>query len=241
MKAQRGQSMAEFAAGAALLSLLLLGATAISGFQEVDRRAVVAARQLAWQAAWSPGVAAAARARELHDGMFADPGVLDPHGRRLLVREEDVTVTADSRAPDGIAGLAASVLVQPLRVASGFLGAGFDLSEGGISHGVVAARILPLASMPAPFDALELRPRARFALLADAWHAGGVQQVRARAAGLVPGARLAALNAIWRPLGAPLGILEPSLGQLCLGLVEPDRIPEDRLGPGSTPLPGGCP
>lgn len=241
MNAQRGQSMAEFAAGAAVLSLLLLGATAISGFQEVDRRAVLAARQLTWQSAWSPDADARNRAQAIHEKMFTDPGVLDPRGRHQLVREEDVTVTAGSRAPDGIAGLAASVMLQPLRVASGFLGSGFDLSERGISHGVVVARIEPPGAMPAPFDSLDLRVQARFASLTDAWHAGGVQHVRSRAAGLVPSARLAALNSIWRPLSVPLQIIEPSLGQLCFGLVEPDRIPEDRLGPGSTPLPGRCP
>jgi hypothetical protein len=46
---------------------------------------------------------------------------------------------------------------------------------------------------------------------------------------------------MWRPLLAPLALLEPSLGDLCFGLIEPDRIPEDRLGAGRTALPRGCP
>jgi hypothetical protein len=65
--------------------------------------------------------------------------------------------------------------------------------------------------------------------------------VRQRAGGLVPTNRLQALNAVWRPLSLPLGILEPSLRKLCFGLIEPDRIPEDRLGSGRTPLPDACP
>lgn len=241
MTSQRGQSMAEFAAGAAVLSLLLLGATAICGYQEVDRRAVLASRQVAWQAAWSPGEDATARARAIHEGLFAEAGLRDPSGRQLLVREQDVAVSGGSRSPGGLAGAATAVLLQPLRVASGFLGGGFDLSERGMNHGMVTARIAPLHAMPAPFDSLDLELQVPYALLADAWHAGGVQHARSRAAGLVPSARLAALNAIWQPLSVPLEILEPSLGQLCFGLVEPDRIPEDRLGPGTTPLPGKCP
>ena len=78
-------------------------------------------------------------------------------------------------------------------------------------------------------------------LRADRVGAYGARDVATRAGGLVPTGLLRALNAIWQPLSVPLGVVEPSLGQLCLGLIEPDRIPEDRLGPGRTPLPGGCP
>jgi len=44
MKWQCGQSRGVFAAGEALLSLLLLGTLAMSGYQVVDRRGVPAVR-----------------------------------------------------------------------------------------------------------------------------------------------------------------------------------------------------
>jgi hypothetical protein len=243
MKHQAGQSMTEFAVGLAVCSLLLLGSITMSGYQEVDRRLVLAARQSAWQDARTAGamdtrVAAGA----LHRGFLADVGVLDPSARNLLVRsDEDVSLEAASTAPDGLAGSVATVLLAPLRVAGGFLSSGFDLQEGGLVTGAVGARIAPVNTVPPPFDTLDLQLRVPFALLEDAWNAGGVAHVRSRASGLVPTTRLRTVNAIWRPLSVPLGLVEPTLDQLCLGLIEPDRVPDDRLGPGATPLPRGCP
>jgi hypothetical protein len=241
MKRQSGQSMTEFAAGSALLVLLLLGALSLGGYQEVDRRIVIAARQSAWQQSWLPAADSAALARQLHDAHLADAGVRDPAGRTRLVAGEDLALTTSQRSTSGVAGAAADLMLAPLRTASSFLGSGFDLRDDGLQQGNLRAHIAPLRGMPAPFDTLELDLNASWALLGDAWHAGSTRHVRQRAGGLVPSARLTAVNAIWQPLAVPLGLVEPSLGQLCLGLIEGDRVPEDRLGPGSTPLPGGCP
>lgn len=242
MRRQAGQSMAEFAVAASVLSLLLLGTLAISGYQEVDRRGVMASRQSAWLQGWSPqGVDAAAVSSALHREQFADPGVYEPSGRQLLVAEEDLQATSGRAMPDGLAGAAARTMRLPLAVAGGLLGASFDLHERGMVVGNVRTRIAPVESLPAPFDTLDLQLQASTVLLDDSWHAAGVAHVGRRASGLVPMARLGALSQIWRPLSVPLGIFEPSLRRLCLGLIEPDRIPEDRLGPGTTPPPAGCP
>jgi hypothetical protein len=234
--------MTEFAAGASVMSLLLLGVLALGGYQEIDRRGAVSARQLAWQQSWGqePADADATR-RSLHQLHLADGGARDPHGRQLLVAEEDLTIHSEGAALSGVAGVAAQALLSPLRTASGFLGAGFDLSADGLSEGVVQSRIAPVGSLPEPFGSLELRLQARHALLSDAWHAGSVGHVRQRAGGLVPASRLQALNEVWKPLSLPLGVVEPSLRKLCFGLIEPDRIPEDRLGNGRTALPDACP
>lgn len=241
MRRQSGQSMTEFAAGSALLVLLLLGALSLGGYQEADRRIVIAARQSAWQQSWLPAADAPTLARQLHAGHLADVGVREPTGRAQLVAEDDLALTASRRGTSGVAGAAADLMLAPLRTASSFLGSGFDLRDDGVQQGNLRAHIDPLRGMPAPFDGLELDLDASWALLGDAWHAGGVRHVQQRAGGLVPSARLKAVNAIWEPLAVPLQVVEPSLGQLCLGLIEADRVPEDRLGPGRTPLPGGCP
>lgn len=233
--------MTEFAAGSALLVLLLLGALSLGGYQEADRRIVIAARQSAWQQSWSPAAGSGALARELHSEHLSDAGVRDPAGRSLLVAEEGLTLATSQRETSGVAGAAADLMLAPLRTASSFLGSGFDLRDDGLRQGTLRAHIEPLLGMPAPFDALEIDLDASWALLGDAWHAGGTSHVQQRAGGLVPSARLKAVNAIWAPLAVPLGLVEPSLGQLCLGLIEADRVPEDRLGPGRSALPGGCP
>lgn len=234
--------MTEFAVGAATLSLLLLGALVLSGYLEVDRRITVAARDQAWQGAL-PAASNDARTpgRAVHRQSLADPGVFEPAGRRQLVEEDDVLVQRARRQLTGVAGTAEEILVVPLRVASGFLGPEFDLADRGLHHGSVQATVRGIAGMPEPFDELELQLRTGYSLLSDAWHAGGERHVQARTEGLVPVGALRVLDVIWQPLSVPLGVLEPSLRQLCFGLIEPDRVPEDRLGPGRTPLPGNCP
>jgi hypothetical protein len=233
--------MTEFAVAASALALMLLGSLAIAGYQEADRRTVLAARRAAWQESWRPGSASnEAGVESMHRELFMDTGTREPTGREPLVGQGELTVDAARRQPSGIAGGTVELLLSPLRVASGFLGSGFDLTEGGLVAGEVRAHIQPIGHMPAPFDELDLQLKVPFALLGDAWHAGGPSHVRLRASGLVPTGRLDAVNRIWQPLSVPVGILEPSLRELCLGVIEPDRIPEDRLGAGRTPQAGAC-
>lgn len=225
--------MTEFAVGASTLALLLLGSLAIAGYQEADRRSALSARRAAWQESWVAGSASNEAGREaIHAELFADVAMREPTGRRLQVSERNLAITSVNQAPQGLAGTTTDVLLAPLRVASGFLDSGFDLSGTRMARGQVVAHLDPLESFPAPFDKLELDLTVPFALLGDAWQAAGPEHVHRRASGLVPTGRLAAINSIWQPLSIPLGILEPSLRELCLGIIEPDRIPEDRLGPG---------
>lgn len=242
MKAQAGQSMVELAVALASLATLVLGGLSISGLQEIDRRMVMAAREVAWTESWAPGVTAVpAQVRRLHAAAFSDAGARDAHGMQLLVEQEALSVTASLHQPGGVAGAGTSFLIAPLRTASGFLGESFDLSGERLVRGSISARIAPGSHRAAPFDELDLQLRAPFALLGDAWHAAGPLHVHRRAAGLVPTGQLQSLRAIWAPLSVAASLLEPSLDRLCFGLIEAERIPEDRLGPGRTPLPGACP
>lgn len=239
---QAGQSMVELAVAMSSLAALVLGALSVAGLQEMDRRTVVMARELAWRESWGAGAGVSQRAvRQLHERAFSDAGAHDATADQLLVASSALSAAATRQNPDGIAAAGTTLLLAPLRVASGFLGETFDLSGERLVNGIVTATVAPAAHRTAPFDQIEVQLRAPFALLGDAWHASGPQQVRHRASGLVPTQRLRTLNALWAPLSVPLSIFEPSLGRLCLGLIEPDRIPEDRLGPGRTPLSGACP
>jgi hypothetical protein len=94
--------------------------------------------------------------------------------------------------------------------------------------------------LPEPFRSIRIDLTQPYALMTDDWNSGGPQQVRRRTSGLVPTQMLAGVAAIWRVLLAPLSLFEPALSELCLGQIEPDRIPEDRLGAGASPLPRTC-
>jgi hypothetical protein len=241
MKTMRGQSLVEFAAGAASMSLLLLGSVLLAGYQTVDRRGLFAARQQGYEGAWLASRAGTIpRAEALHAAHLADPRVSAPFDGKQYVAANGLAVMSGTSSA-GAAVTAANVMVQPLRLTGGFLNPGFDLTPDGWIGGELRTRLLPPAGAPAPFNNLELELKAPYAMLGDAWHSGSPQHVVRRTGGLVPGSSLAVISRNWQPLLAPLRLLEPSFGELCLGMVEAERIPEDRLGPGTTPLPRRCP
>lgn len=241
MKGQRGQSMTEFAVCATVIALLLLGTITIAAFQEAQRRGAILSRQAGLHGAWlaaRPNRSATLRA--IAQKTVDDPGLVDANGARLL-EGSDVDVQASSQGTPGLAQTSARAMVLPLQVTGGFLGAGFDLDVDGLLTGSINLSLQPGRHRPAPFDSIELALRQPFAWMTDAWNASGAGHVRSRTAGLVPTSALSGIQSMWRPLTAPLSLIEPSLSQLCLGIIEPDRVPEDRLGTGRTPLPERCP
>jgi hypothetical protein len=237
-----GQSMTEFAVGLASLALMLLGTITIAGYQEVQRRSSVAARQAAFQVAWM-GARTAQKdvIAQAAEPQLTDNSLTDAVGRNRYVRASDIHPSASQLPTPGTARLAANAMVVPLRAVSGFLGGNFDLSTDGFVGIAIDVKIAANPSLPAPFDTIEVQSRQPFALMTDAWNASGPRHVSSRTSGLVPTSALTNLRTLWQPLLVPLALIEPSLTRLCLGIIEADRVPEDRLGAGRTPLPGRCP
>jgi hypothetical protein len=233
--------MVEFAIGASALVLLMLGVITLSGYQEVQRRTALMARHTAFHGAWVGSRQSVQSAEAvLAQQYFQDAALLDATGHQALVAKGDTQLVAlDGYAP-GLAQTLGNGLLTPLKVASGFLGGQFDLTQTGYRNGNLKVRIAPIQNLPPPFDQLELKFQQPYGLLSDAWHSGGSSQVAMRTSGLVPTGALSAWSGAWRPLLSVLSVLEPSLSQLCLGIIEAERVPEDRLGPGVTPLPGSC-
>lgn len=233
--------MLEFAVALAALALLALGTVMISNYQELQRRGIIAARQSAFLGAWLAGrPGSRSLSEQTRADFFDDRSLVDAVGRPLLTDREALSVTnATGRAPGRGAG-AFTALMAPLRVASGFLGGEFDLRDDGYLTGVVGIRSAGRDGLPPPFDSLELRFEQSYALLTNAWSAAGPSQVGRRSSGLVPAHALSSLTTTWRALSAPLSLVEPSLRQLCPGIVEPERVPDDRLSPGGISLSPSC-
>jgi hypothetical protein len=233
MKWQTGQSMAEFAVCATAISLILLGTGTISGYQEVQRRMIVASRQAAFESGWLgdrlDAQSLSSRLAALH---FDDPALIDTTGHSPVVDTDNVRVTSGTVSVPGQAAIATNFLLTPLRAAGGFLGGGFDLDQRGFRTGAVSVQIQANPHLPAPFAELRLQFDQRYALLTDAWNAANPGHVTRRAGALVPARALASLSGLWQALLAPVSLVEPSLRELCLGVIEPDRVPEDRLEPG---------
>ena len=234
--------MTEFALSASFLALMLLGLWTIGGYQEVQRRAIIAARQgafeLSWQGAGTGTEATRLRLAGMH---FDDAALTSATGRSRLADRDSMRMNAQFAPTPGEGTVAMNALLTPLRGAGGFLGGGFDLRNDGFLSGFMLVDTRPVSELPPPFRTLELQFRQPFALLSDGWSASGPHHVERRAGGLAPSHVLTSATSLWRGLSVPLGVLEPSLRQLCPGLIEPDRVPEDRLGPGPTSGAPVCP
>lgn len=227
----RGQSTAEFAVAASALMLMLLGMVILAGFQEAQRRTQNAARHAAFLQMWHNRRGGDALQVRLHRLHFDDPGYVRPSGDPAWIAARDIGAASQPAGLQGGAATAAQGLVQPLRVAGGFLNANFDLTAQGYGQTEVSARLRPSFRLPAPFDSLDLTVSHSMSLLGDAWNSADSRQVANRTAGLVPTSVLSGFSTLWRGIAAPLSLLEPNLDRLCLGLIEPEAVPEDRLGP----------
>jgi hypothetical protein len=226
-----GQSMVEFSIALSSLSLLLLGTVTVAGYQEAQRRTVFAARHAAFDALWQGGrTPSQPDQKGLFADHFDDAGLTDATGATRLVDSSGLSVHSSNDDVPGQAAIATRFLLTPLRVASGFLGISFDLSAQGYERVRVETRIAPQRQLPEPFASLELTLSQSAALVGDGWNAADSAQVRTRSAGLVPTQQLSGLSAIWRVLATPLSVFEPGLNELCLGLIEPEGVPADRLG-----------
>ena len=233
MKRSGGQSLMEFAAGVAAFGLLAIGTIAIATYQESQRRLIGAARQAAFDLEWQGGRPARQPEREaLFESHFADRGLVVPLTGRPLLEIPDFVVHHRHQELSGEAAAAQTLLAGTLRTPPGMPGSGMDLGNRGLLDVRVGISVRPMAELPPPFRAMAVPMVQPMALLADSWSASDPRQVSDRVSGLVPLSRLRTISTALQPLMAPLSLLEPSLDRLCLGLIEPDAVPEDRLGAG---------
>jgi len=232
MNQQRGQSLLEFAVGSAALLLLLLGTITLSVFQEAQRRGVSAARQVAFESTWLPAdISGGVLVERVYEHHFDDEGLMDAVGRARHLGAADLRLSRELGATPGLAGDAANLLLTSLKVSSALVGGDIDLAAGGYASGDLSVHLPPRQWIPEPFRGLDLTLLQPFAIATDAWSASGPHKVKQRTESLVPLQRLSSIATLWQDLAKPLTLLEPSIDKLCLGLIEPDEVPQDRLGP----------
>ena len=223
--------MTEFAIVVGLFVLLLLGTVLTFRFHEIQRQAVLAARQASWSTTWlhdrvSPEIVT----QQVRSWHFERAGWMDPTGNEAMPSREDaVSVQLAQDAPPGSAPAAVDLALQPLRAVGGFLGGGFDLPMDRYARAVLSVSVEPVSRLPEPLGSMRLELTEHLGVLGDPWMATGPSEVASRAGGLVPTGLLAGRATWLRPVLWPLTVLEPAIGKLCLGLIEPDRVPADRL------------
>ena len=212
----RGQAMVESLAATLVLTPLLLVVVQLSTLQAAEQAAVGASRAAALAA---------------HHGLDAATGPLSSERIRSLFfadveADASVATGAARQAPSAeLAEDIALAIIVPARV----VGTG-DLELA--RSQAISARVSvdpPLvyeAIMPA---AERARVSAGLPLMVDDWDADGAAEVWRRTAALSTTGRIAAWRGPLTTLATPMRLLEPAMERLCLGRIDPDIVPEDRL------------
>jgi hypothetical protein len=246
MKRQRGQSLVEFSIAVFVLVALAFGMQLLASYHDIQRQMLLAAREMVFSAGWRSVQPAAgqqlAQLRALH---FQQPGWRDPTAQVALVAgAHDVAAQLTlGPAPGRATQLLAGVL-RPLQSLGGLTGSGFDLSVQNFVQAQVQVQLPALSHLPEPWSQLSLQLDEPAALMSDAWSATGPGQVSQRAAAMVPSHLFSQPLRLMGPLIWVASLFEPALRQLCPGIIEPERVPEDRLSANTrrVPQPGqaGC-
>jgi hypothetical protein len=71
--------------------------------------------------------------------------------------------------------------------------------------------------------------QAELSILVDDWQADNAETVRRRTAALSSAGRIAAWRTPLELMAAPMRLFEPAVARLCLGRIDPDIVPTDRL------------
>jgi hypothetical protein len=247
MRAQRGQSMVEFAVVATVLAALPLGMVMLARYHDLQLRAIQGARYAVFDSLWWGSRRSAADAQEgLRERLFDDPFWKDPWGEADLVdARRDVSLQAQNLTPPGRAVAVIRFILQPLSAASGFLGSRFDIAQNGFHTAQVRVSVHDSTRLPAPLDRLGLELEERAAILGDAWNASGPAHVARRISGLMPTSLAGEARSLLDPVNAAISLVEPAFRHLCWGYVDTEIVPSDRLAPPpassrATPGAGAC-
>lgn len=224
----RGQAMAEFAIAASVLAMLLLCMPVLCRWHELQHASIEAARRAAFEGSWRAAGAGGADTEPIRQSLFPDAG------DAAQVSADRVQANLALGSEPGLAGQSERALLLPFRVAR-LLNGGFDLQAPLLYTARVRVALTRPSQLPDPFAQVPIEFNERYALLGGNWASSGPAQVADRAGGLVLSRAVPPLRTMVQWSARMLSVLEPALRQLCLGQVDPERVPADRLGPGVDP------
>lgn len=254
----RGQALVEFVVGAGTLAALLAGIVITSRLHDVQWATIGASRYAAFEYAMRGTRLDAETVEGQLRARFYEPSdaplrstdvrrndarwrVVVPHwtdrtpsANPLVARPADVSLATREAEPPGATARLANTVATLANRAAVVAGGRFDVNRRGYFSSEVAVRIAPLAAEAPPLSRLKLVLRERTTVLGDAWNAASPEQVAERTAAFVPAAPLRALRPVLGALRWALRLFEPAIDALCLGRIDAELVPLDRLGaPGS--------
>jgi hypothetical protein len=223
-----GQAMAEFAVAVGVLVTLLLCMPVLGRYHELQMASIQAARRAAFEGSWRASPSGNTDPGSIRNALFPDVG----DSAQIIAERLRVHVTTSGEP--GVAGSSTRALLAPFGLTRA-IGAGFDLHEPVMYTASVTVALSRPPQLPDPFAQTPIEFNERYVLAGGDWASSGPGQVESRAGGLVPTRATTALRPLLKLTTTLLSVLEPSLRELCLGQVDPEHVPGDRLGAGADP------
>jgi hypothetical protein len=217
--------MAEFAVAAGVLATLLLCMPVLCRYHELQVASIEAARRAAFEGSWREGSGGRVDVSSLRSALFPDSG---DSGQ---VSAQRIQAGLDAGSEPALAARSTRALLAPFRVAH-VLNSGFDLREPVMYTANVAVALSRPPQLPDPFAQTPIEFNERYALVSGDWASSGPPQVADRAGGLVLSRAAPPLRSVLQWTTRLLSVFEPALRELCLGQIDPERVPADRLGQG---------
>lgn len=214
-----GQAFTESLVAVLFLSPLLLSMSYLVELMRAEQGAVVSARELVLAAVHTPtGHAPPALIEGLHDlSMPADRVV----GERLAPRIASIELSNPATDVEKVA--------NGLLLPATLVGVGrFDLPEFLPQRASTGVSLGSTRDIGVPFD-LPVVVQANLAFMAGHGAAGSPAEVRSRTAALSVGGALAEVSKPIELLATIASLLEPALRRLCVGRIDPEIVPADRL------------
>jgi type II secretory pathway pseudopilin PulG len=205
----RGQALVE-----SLVAMLVLGPLLIATLSLAQRQT---AQQTAQSAAWA-GAIAAHHGIDLAGLSATDDAV---NGRVAVSLQRTAVPGAAETAED----IAFALLQPALAVGSGRL----ELARADARRATASVAPAQWLDSVWTIDGPDRGQRAELSVLVDDWAAPDAAAVWRRTSALSTAGRIDAWRSTLRWAIEPMRLFEPAIARLCLGRIDPDIVPMDRL------------
>lgn len=208
--------MVESLAASLVLTPLLFAVVQLSAMQSAEQATLGAARAAALAAHHGLDVPGAPLSSDRIRDLFHPDAGTHPEVRTSVTQQAPSAELAED--------IALAIIVPAQVVGVGDLH--LARSRAIAAHASADAPAIHEALMP---DVRRTRVSASLPLMLDDWDAEGTAEVWRRTAALSTTGRIAAWRGPLATLAAPMRLVEPAVTRLCLGRIDPDIVPEDRL------------
>jgi len=225
----RGQALIETLLVAILAVPMLLGILFLSELQAAQQATLAATRHALLQHHYARGTVSAEeivdRVRREHlESLFVS--------KLGAVSAQQVSLAATTQAPSvQRVEDATFILLQP---AMGVGAGSFDLARGSAMRASASIEVTSPDILRLALDEPRITFAESLAALHDDWFANSREVAVSRVAGLAVTGQLREWTEPMQAVNGAIALLEPSFERLCMGRIEIDVVPEDRVS-GATP------